>query len=111
MVALWLWGCQTDLLGSMGLEPTMSAPDPVAEAPAEPAAEPEAEASAEEAVPAGEPEAGAAPEGEEATPPAPPPVEFNPISTPLGRREGGVRWEGVGTKYEHEEQEIIPSER
>ena len=59
---------------------------------------PEAEAPSEAA-----PEEGAEPEGEEA--PRPPPADFNPISIPQGRREGGVRWEGVGTKYEHEEKE------
>ncbi|MCA9493015.1 MAG: hypothetical protein KC621_23955 [Myxococcales bacterium] len=110
MVTLWLLACQTDLLGSMGLEPTAAAPADVTPAVVEdaPAEAPEAEA-AEGEVPEAEapsevaPEEGAEPEGEEA--PRPPPADFNPISIPQGRREGGVRWEGVGTKYEHEEKE------
>lgn len=109
MVAWWLVACQTDLLGNMGLEPTMPAPSAQT---TEVAAEPEPAPSAEDVAPEPAPAASAEPAAEPAAAPPPAPVEFNPISMPMGPREdGGVRWEGVSKKYNADpDKEIIPQD-
>ncbi len=109
MTWLLLLACQIDPLVAVGLDPALPPPPPVEAAV--PAAEtsPTGEvAVAEGAIPAGAAVADAEP-GPEGEPDAEvasasSPVRYDPISRPLGpREEGGVRWEGVGSKFEVQE--------